>query len=583
MSDRKKERDMKKNWHDLISKPVYDNVLTEKDVHIPMRDGIVLAADIHRPADNGKFPALLAYQPFGKKHEELAHRYPPQRRPSDLWDGALESGDTKDLVPRGYVHVIVDARGTGASGGELAGIFGVGGSGEGKDIYDVVEWIAAQPWCNGNVGMIGISYLASVQPIAAAQQPPHLKAIFPEGGHYDGYRHHYHGGILWHMPRAAVEGRGGDSAFIINNPESYMKKTLPKEDFERLIEEALMNPDLARYPNYHQILKYPDIFPLWMDLLINPLDGEFYWGEMNSDERLDRTVIPAHFGVQLGRGWQFEETVDAYLKAQGPKWLVIRPGPPMQERPFHEFHDEIIRWYDYWLKGIDTGIEDEPTIKIFVDGIKEWRYASEWPLPETKWTKFYLRTGHRLLTEPEPFDSEVVPPDGFYQAPLTVTDNVHSLTYTSPVLMDDVEIIGSAALYIHAMIDTDDTNWIVSLWDIDPEGKRSQVTTGWLKASHRDIDETKSKPWAPYHPHTKAAPVPPGAIVEYPISIYPISNVFRIGHKIQLEIKSLEPTSAVNVMLPPESGHLNSARATTHKIFRDCEHLSYLLLPVIES
>jgi predicted acyl esterase len=577
LSGRRTRKDQS-NWEDLISKPIYSEVVTERDVLIPMRDGVRLASDVHRPKSDEKFPALLAFQPWGKEHEAMENRFPPQRRPHPLWDGSLEGGDTRYLVSRGYVHIVVDARGTGTSEGELAGIMGVAGSGEGKDIYDVVEWIAAQPWCDGNVGMIGISYLASVQVIAAAQQPPHLKAIFPEGGHYEGYRHLYHGGILWLMPRAAMEGRGGDSGIMHNDPRSfvsYMKKTLPREEFERRIQERLMDPDIANYPNYHQLLKYPDAFPIWLDFLLNPLDGEFYWGEYKPEERFPRVKIPAHFGVQLGRGWQMDETIEAYQNVQGPKWLVIRPGPPMQERPFHEFHDEIVRWYDYWLKGIDTGIREEPPVK-------EWRYASEWPLPETKWTKFFLRTGHRLLTEPEPFECEVVPPDGFYQPPLTVTHLVYKLAYTTPPFTEDVEVIGSAALHIHAMIDTDDTNWMVTVSDIDPDGKKSPLTTGWLKASHRELDEKKSKPWAPYHPHTRTVPVPPGEIIEYPIRIYPFSNVFCKGHCIEVEIKSLEAASDVNVMLPPESGHLNSARATTHKIFRDIEHQSYLLLPVIQ-
>ena len=95
----------------------------------------------------------------------------------------------------------------------------------------------------------------------------------------------------------------------------------------------------------------------------------------------------------------------------------------MQERPFHQFHDEIVRWYDHWLKGKDTGIMDGkvPPIKIFVHGINEWHYENEWPLARTKWTKFYLRSRNRLLSEPEPFEADAVPPDGFYQAPLTVT------------------------------------------------------------------------------------------------------------------------------------------------------------------
>jgi putative CocE/NonD family hydrolase len=152
------------------SKPVY-GIMTEKDVMIKTRDGISLATDIYRPDAKGRFPALLAYGPYGKELQSLVLTFPPQSRPSPLWDGAIEAGDTNYIVPRGYVHVIADARGTGHSEGECCGIYGGGGGYEGRDCYDLVEWIANQPWCDGNVGMIGISYYATVMILAAAEHP----------------------------------------------------------------------------------------------------------------------------------------------------------------------------------------------------------------------------------------------------------------------------------------------------------------------------------------------------------------------------------------------------------------------------
>lgn len=243
----------KKDWHELISQPIYSKMKVEKDINIPMRDGVRLAADVHRPDASGKFPALVAYQAFGKNHEEIAFTFPPQARPSHLWDGTLEGGDTQYVVSRGYSHVIVDARGTGDSEGDFLGAM-TGG----EDVHDVVEWVAQQPWCDGNVGMIGISYLATEMVYGAIEQPPHLKAIFPEGGHYDRYPMVYQGGIMWLMPRASMEGRAGDGFFAIRKNESITKRTLPKEEFERRIQERLMDPDVKNYPNFHQILKYPE-------------------------------------------------------------------------------------------------------------------------------------------------------------------------------------------------------------------------------------------------------------------------------------------------------------------------------------
>jgi len=566
----------KKDWHELISQPIYEKMKTAKDLSIPMRDGVRLAGDVYLPDAPGKFPAMLAYEPFGKKHEEMALRFPPQSRPSHLWDGNLESGDTPYLISRGYAHVIVDVRGTGDSDGEFTNLMGGG-----RDVHDVVEWIAQQPWCDGNVGMIGISFLANMQVFGAIEQPPHLKAIFPEGGHYDVYDTAYQGGIMWLMLRAAIDGRGGDSAMPVRKRISKTMNTLSKDEFERRIQERLNDPDIKNYPNYHQMLKYPASNPMWLDFILNPYDGPFWWGG-EAPKDFGRVKIPAHYGAQWGRGWVTDGTIARFLEAKGPKRLILRPPPPMQERPFHEFHDEIIRWYDHWFKGKDTGVMDGPPIKMFVQGIREWRYESEWPLARTKWTKFYLRSRHRLLPEPEPFDTESVPPDGFYQAPLFVTNKVQSLTYSTPAFPEDTEITGPIGLYLYSVIDTDDTNWIVRIFDVDPQGKKIQITTGWLKASQNEIDEAKSKPWAPHHPHRRSIPVKPGEMSVYAIKVYAMSNVFRRGHCMELEIRSQEdPFDPLLGLLPPDAFHLNSARATFHKIYRDKTHPSHLVLPII--
>jgi uncharacterized protein len=569
------------DWHAKISQPIHDAFVDERDVQIPLRDGVALAADVHRPEAQGSFPALLAFQPWGKDHEALGQNFPHQRRPSPLWDGSLEGGDTRYLVSRGYAHVIVDARGTGASGGDLPGVMGVGGAGEGRDIYDVIEWIAAQQWCDGNVGMIGISYLAAVQILAAAHRPPHLKAIFPEGGHYDGYRHVYHGGILWQMPRAAMRGRGGDSGLAVLRPESLTFKRVGEAKFRRMIEERLSDPDIRYHPNYHQLLRYPELDPIWLDYILNHLDGEFWQGEGTLAQRLEKIDIPVHLGVQLGRGWQLDETINVFNGLRSVKQLAIRPGPPMQERPFNEFHDEIVRWYDHWLKGNDTGMLDQPPIQIQVQGTTETRYYDEWPIPETVWTKAFLRPGGRLAPDPERLGTDDAPPDGYYQAPQRVTDQVGRVAYQTLPLEQDLELIGPAALHLWASIDTEDTNWIVTLSDVAADGTETSITTGWLKASHRALDDGDHEPWSPHHPHDAAVPVEPNEIIAYAIRIYPIAHRLAAGHRLKLEIKSIEDPGAVNPMLPPESSHLNSARATTHKIYRDRDRQSHLILPLI--
>src|SRR4030042_292627 len=174
---------MKKNWRELISQPKY-GIKEEKDIYVPMSDGVRLAVDVFRPAARGKFPALLAVGGYGK--DEVGMPFPPQPLfKSAVWDGNLECGDTSDIVPRGYVHIIGDPRGIGHSEGEY-----IGGTPpqEGKDTADLVEWVARQPWCDGNVGMVGYSYYGMMQLKTAIEQPPHLKAIFTTHISADPYR-----------------------------------------------------------------------------------------------------------------------------------------------------------------------------------------------------------------------------------------------------------------------------------------------------------------------------------------------------------------------------------------------------------
>lgn len=563
------------------SQPIY-TLQTEYDVLVPMRDGVRLGIDITRPKEKGKFPALLAISPYGKNLQRLALTLPPQARPSPLWDGGIEAGDIRYIVSRGYGHVVADVRGTGLSEGEFSGfLINTGGDGDGKDIYDLVEWIAKQPWCDGNVGMCGISYFASIQLFGAAENPPHLKAIFCNGGHYDVYELCYHGGIFWLMPRAAQEGRGGDSGIAVRNVKSRMKKELSPEQYKRCVEERMKDPDVKNWPNLIHVLTYPETHEAWTDYVLNPFDGPFYKNSQPISVA-HKIKIPAYFQTKWGRGWVVEGTIKAFQSVKGKRKLDLQPLPPMQERPFHEFHEEMIRWYDHWLKGINTGIMDEPSIRIFVEGIKQWRAEKEWPLARTEWTKFYLRPRHRLSTESEALDSECAPPDGFYQAPLNVTPHVNTLTWTTAPMIEDLEITGPGAFQLFAAIDTDDTNFIAKLYDAEPNGHRVQMSAGYLKASHRELDEKQSKPWSPHHPHKRSVPVQPGEIVEYAIPIYSFSNVFRAGHSIQLELASIEPFDDHHAsLLPPDSQHLPSGRATTHKIFRDVVHPSHLLLPVI--
>ena len=574
--------------------PTCDKMLRERDVFVPMRDGVKLCVDVYRPDTNEKLPALLAFAIYNKDFQgpDVAEQLPPQPAWTPLWTGPLEAGDTHFFVSRGYVHVIGCPRGVGKSEG--------GGSRE-FDSYDLIEWIATQPWCDGNVGMVGISGFGAEQFHVARQQPPHLKAIFPFDprgayGVLGGFREEYPGGVI-HLFRYLV----GHFAAMHQQRGAPGQLPEPRELWWRA---AMANPDYRMYPNIlNLVAQKGQHMPPFFELLINPYDSEEVIAKAEAD--LKKIKVPFY----TGSGWygytyktHLNGAQNYFAAVDAPKKLMFT-GPAHLERPFRSFHHEILKWYDHWLKRLNTDVMNEPPVKFWVMGENKWRHADDWPLPQTHWTKLYLRNWERLSAEPFKPGSvdEFTPPDAFVQMPPSQTTTIQKLRYLSEPLPEDVLIAGPSVLTLFAAIDQDDTNWIVSLKDVGPdvsvmsvrEGERElpknlperEVSRGWLKASHRAVDEKRSKPGRPWHKLTRAAqqPVKPGEVTEYAIEIMATANLFRRGHRICLEIMSLDlPTGvagATNAEYVPY--HICSARTVLHKIFHDLNRPSHLLLPVI--
>jgi predicted acyl esterase len=553
-----------------------------------------LSVDVYRPDAPGKFPTLLAFAIYNKDLQgpDMAEALPPQPAWAPLWAGLLEAGDTKFFVSRGYVHVIGSPRGVGKSHGA--------GSRE-WDCYDLIEWIALQPWCDGNVGMVGISGFGAEQLAVAKQQPPHLKAIFPLDprgayGHLGGFRDEYPGGVI-HLFRYLV---GHFSAI-------HQNKAAPGElppEREKLWHEAMKNPDYRIYPHvFNVVAQKGQHMPAYFEVLIDPFDKE---KELRTSEaEFARIKVPTY----TGSGW-YAYTYKTHLNGaqnwfreiKAPKKLLLA-GPAHLERPYHSFHREVLRWHDHWLKGIDTGVMDELPVRFWVMGANEWRSASDWPAPEVQWTRFYLTSWGRLRSEPfvpASVDDDI-PPDSFVQMPPTQTRCIAHLRYMSDPLPQDLLIAGPSVLNLFAAIDQDDTNWIVTLNDVGPdvavttarEGEREvrtdlperELTRGWLKASHRALDPARSTPWRPWHPLTREAhrPVVPGEINDYAIEVLSTANLFRKGHRICVDIASMDlPTGiggATNAEYIPY--HICSSRTTLHRVYHDAKRPSHLLLPVI--
>ncbi|MFF1923427.1 CocE/NonD family hydrolase [Streptomyces sp. NPDC058221] len=554
-------------------------IAVRKDLRVPMRDGVELAVDAYQGPDDKPRPALIAMSAYGKELQALALTTPPQRRPSPMWDGCIEAGDIARVVKEDYVHVIGDMRGTGGSGGVMIGNYNFGGVSQGQDLYDVVEWVAAQPWCDGNVGMIGISYFGSMQVLAAAERPPHLKAIFVSGGHFDFYETTYHGGVMWFMPRAAREGRGGDSGIAHTNIKSRMHDVHSPEELKKLVDERLQDPDVAAWPNLVHVLKYPKNREFWFDIVMNQFDGDWYQ-ERNPITLAENIEIPVYLQIDQGRGWTVDGHIDLFNTLKGPKKLDIGSYPPMQSRPWVEEHEKMFRWYEYWLKGIDNGVMEEPAVNVFVEGSREIATGEQWPPKEAEHKSLYLRPRHKLSFQPETMGFEHAAPDGFYQAPLTVTDKVEMLSWSTGPFEEPTELMGTGAAHLFAEIDQVDTNFILRLWDESPGGARQLITSGYLKASHRELDEERTTEGDPHHPHTHAVPVQPGKIEEYVLRLYPFAATFLPGHRLVVELSNNEPLAdSHNALLPPDAFHLPVGRPVTHKIYRDAAHPSRLVLP----
>ncbi|MFC1869379.1 CocE/NonD family hydrolase [Thermodesulfobacteriota bacterium] len=563
------------------SEPVY-KMKVDRDVYVKMRDGIRLAVDIYRPDTEGRFPALLGMSPYSK--DVQAQNFPQGYGGFAEW-AHIEAGDTLFWVSRGYSHIIADVRGTGISEGAFRNWFAIE---QQEDGYDLVEWLAQQPWCDGNVGMLGVSWFAIIQYLVAAQQPPHLKAINPHDGWGDLYRDTmYHGGIF----SCAWPARLWSSIYK-NNPVSASKIMYSEEELKHLVEKTKNTPPINLSPYLMGSLVVPENDPTTFDFLLHPHDGPFYW-ERSAYTKYDKIKVPAFLGSQLHAytiAMHLPGAFSAYAGIKAPKKLVLRPNAP--DRPFYEFHDEILAWYDYWLKGIDTGIMDEPPIKIWVRGAEKWHHSNDWPLPETKWMKYYLRTNNLLKSEiapntdepPDSFNYEPVMPIVFSPVPLE-KDRPDYLVYETEPLDENVLVAGPVALYLHASISTDDANWIVKLKDVSPDGSEFVLTRGWLKASHRELDKDKTKSWQPYHPHTSSIPAMPGEIYEYAIEIRPIANLFKVGHKIKLEVWGCDyplPEDGKDPsLLYPRFIHLPNPKETLHTIYHTPKYLSHLLLPII--
>lgn len=523
--------------------PLAPGIKLEENVSITMRDGIKLSADIYRPQAEGRYPALLSMSPYMKEIQQQ----PP------LLTHSIEAGNTSFFVPRGYVHVIATVRGSGYSQGQYNFL----STEEQQDGYDLVEWCARQRWCDGNVGMLGDSYFAMIQFLIATQQPPHLKCIAPFDGCTDLYRDFvYQGGIFfgWFM------GMWG--------PDMIRQLIWP-------------GPVEGKLPpaNY------------FADVAANFEDGPYYW-ERSAITRIDKINVPV-LNMVANRGFLHSRgQLDAHVKINSPKKLMVVPPSGIHQHelfltspPLNEY---LLKWYDHWLKGKDTGIMDEPPVMIFDSTTEQWRYEKEYPLARTQWKKFHLRSNPAgpatkppygwLSTEP-PAGKEA--PDS-YMSPEAIglaAAGKPVLAYSTSALDQDLRLWGPLSAVLYGSSTTLDTEWFVKLVDIAPDGNSTQISLGHLKASYREVDEARSRPGQPFHPFRNPAYPDPDKIYEYQIEVLPLFHTVKAGHRLSVQIASEDFWYCEHLRTLNIAQKLPLPAKNT--IYHDPEHPSHLLLPVI--
>ena len=508
------------------------------DVPIRMDDGLVLRADVFRPNEGrsaeGRYPVILSYGPYGKglafqegyktAWDIMARDYPDAVANSSNRYQNWEVVDPEKWVPDGYVCVRVDSRGAGRSPGYLCH----NNARETRDIYECVEWAAAQPWSTGKIGMNGISYYASNQWRAAAAQPPHLAAICVWEGWNDPYRESArHGGIIcsfrknWQdmQVKTVQHGVGARGKKNPNTGELVCgPETLDEEELKRNRED------------------------MWHSFLSRELIDDYY-RERTAD--LSRITVPllsaANWG---GQGLHTRGNFEGFARSKSKdKWLEAHGGSHWA--PFYTDYGVGLqkRFFDYFLKGKKNGWDKQPRVQLNVRHPGEkfvLRHENEWPLARTQWTKFYLDPEGMRLTAEVPSSAKTLSYD-----PLGPAQG-NGLTF-SMVADKQTEITGPSVLKLFASSATSDADFFIVLRVFDPSGKevlfqgaldpKTPVGQGWLRASHRKLDATLSLPYRPYHTHDELQKLEPGKPVELDIDIWPTCIVVPKGWKIALSIR----------------------------------------------
>lgn len=511
-----------------LSQPRF-GMMRDDDVPAPMRDGIALMADVHRPTAPGRYPVLIAASPYPRQIQNIGAPL-----------GFVEAGASDFFVPRGYVHVIANCRGSGGSGGT----FGFFDGQERRDLHDLVEWAAAQPWSDGNVGMVGISYFACTQMEAAVERPPHLRAIMPIAGTWDLYEsatHHGLGSTGFITPFLAMIGMTSShsDAFyrskLLDAVGHVLKLPGIHAKFATMNGEAMIAGLKTMLKLHHPPHPWDD---LWRAILVEHPFRDAWWDERNLLPLMERIDIP----VYLGCDWQ---NVPLHLPhtfwgldrlSASPHVRVALLGEHGLAWPWESLHVEALAWFDHWLKGQDTGILDGPRIRYVLPGAEGWRTSDVWPPAEPEHRAFALGADGVLGGTAEGARQMMTLSAGMNRPRASETDPASSLVWETPPLDADVDMAGEIELRLDAVSTAPDLAWIVALHDVDAAGAVTEITQGYLRAGLRAVDDEASRVGAPALPCRTFVPVPVGEAASYRIPLVPNARRFKAGHRVRLVV-----------------------------------------------
>jgi uncharacterized protein len=501
----------------------------DKDVEIRLSDGAVLRADVYRPVPEGRYPALMTYGPYGKDSHisqfmgdgwlKLKARHPEMVANSTGQSMVFERPDPESWVPHGYTLIQVDCRGAGRSPGKLD----VNSPQEFKDFKEAIEWAGAQPWCNGKVGLLGISYYAAGQWMAASYRPKHLAAILPWAGTCDFYRDRTrHGGIFC----SGFVGRWWQNS-VLNNQHGKPDSTLT--DFvngERSTGPASLTPEELKANRLDYI----------ENVRAHPLQDAWY-RERSAD--LSQIEVPALVVSNWGAlGLHLRGTIQGFVGiASREKWLKVQTGPY-----FATFFapDSVAlqrRFFDHYLKGVENGWEHEPRVELVVrspdDKVHRYARSTDWPLAGTQFVKLHLDASGKTLEWKAPSAAAKVS----YPA---LSDGA---TFTSAPLDRDMEIAGPLMAKLQLSCSKPDMDMMCTLLAFDPSGREINFATnfdpipvsqGWLRIALRKLDPKRTSDWQPVHSFDEPQPLKPGEMVEAQIEIWPTAVFLPKGSRLAL-------------------------------------------------